>query len=160
MSIATSGAGAGDARIWSQGGSNRLFLGGNNLNIVTIDALNEKVGINTLSPDYELDVCGTIRSKEIIVETGWCDFVFNKDYELRPLEEVKRFIEVNKHLPDVTPGSIVESKGLHVGDASSQMIRKIEELTLYMIQMNDKMIDKDLQISKLQAEIEALKIKK
>lgn len=98
------------------------------------------VGIGTTSPGFKLDVCGTIRAKEIRVETGWCDYVFADDYKLRPLSEVESFINENKHLPDVTAGPIIEGEGLEVGKVSSQMIRKIEELTLYVIELQ-KQVD-------------------
>lgn len=98
------------------------------------------IGVGTLSPAYKLDVCGTIRSKEVRVETGWCDYVFADNYKLRPLEEVESFIKENKHLPDVTKGSIIETEGLEIGKVSSQMIRKIEELTLYVIELQ-KQVD-------------------
>jgi len=118
------------------------------------------VGIKTSpSATYELNVCGQIRAKEVRVQSGWCDYVFNEDYNLLSLEEVKEFIAKNKHLPDVTPGTKIESEGLDVGITSSQMIRKIEELTLYMIEMNDKMKEKDIQINELERQIELLKAK-
>ena len=65
------------------------------------------IGMGTLSPAYKLDVCGTIRSKEVRVETGWLDYVFADNYKLRPLEEVESFIKENKHLPVLSKVSIV-----------------------------------------------------
>ncbi len=115
------------------------------------------VGIKTnYSSTYALNVCGSIRATEVRVQTNWCDYVFNKDYDLKPLEEVEQFIAVNNHLPDVTPGNKIESEGLDVGQTSSQMIRKIEELTLYVIQLNNKMKQKDSQIKELSEAIKTL----
>lgn len=108
-------------------------------------------GLGTTNPQYKLDVCGNARFKEVRVQTGWCDYVFDEEYKLRPLEEVKSFIEENKHLPDVTPGPEIEAEGMEVGKTSSQMIRKIEELTLYMIDLNEK-------VKKLEEENKELKI--
>ena len=104
-----------------------------------------------------LQVQGRVKCSEVLVAAKWWDDVFKSEYNLRPLEEVKAFIAANKHLPDVTPGPVIETEGLEVGKASSQMIRKIEELTLYMIQLNDKMKEKDVQIVELQKQIELLK---
>ena len=48
------------------------------------------VGIGTSNPTYKLSVNGNIRSKEVVVETGWADYVFDEQYKLSPLEEVER----------------------------------------------------------------------
>jgi hypothetical protein len=105
------------------------------------------VGIGTTTPVNKLEVCGTIRSKEIIVETGWCDYVFDEKYSLRTLEDVEAFLSKNKHLPNITPASEIETNGLKVGDMSAKMMEKIEELTLYLIDLNKrvKALEKDNQ---------------
>lgn len=120
---------------------------------------NGNVGVKTSpSTNYALSVCGRVRCDEVRVLTpGWCDYVFERDYGLRPLEEVKQYIDEHKHLPDVTAGSVIEAEGLEVGDMASQMIRKIEELTLYMIELNEKMKEKDRQIEELQQQVKDLK---
>jgi len=97
------------------------------------------VGVGVLSPAYKLDVCGTIRSKEIIVQTGWCDYVFDSSYKLRPLDEVANFVSQNKHLPNIPPASEVETNGVKMGDMSKKMMEKIEEITLYLLDMNTRL---------------------
>ncbi len=111
---------------------------------------NGNVGIGVESPIYKLEVCGTIRAKEVRVETGWCDYVFEKDYNLKSLDEVEKYINENKHLPGIAPASEVEKEGLKVAEMNKAMMEKIEELTLYVIQLS-----KDNK--KLQDEIDALK---
>jgi hypothetical protein len=101
-------------------------------NAITIDRAGD-VGINTTSPNYKLDVKGTIRAEEVIVSTGWSDFVFEDDYKLRSLSEVEHFINRNGHLPDVPSAAEIKAKGVSVGDAQTVLLQKIEELTLYMI---------------------------
>ena len=81
-----------------------------------------------------------MRAKEVRVSTGWCDYVFADDYKLPALSDVEAFIKTNKHLPEVTPGAIIESEGLEIGKTSAQMIKKIEELTLYVIALQ-KQVD-------------------
>jgi hypothetical protein len=93
------------------------------------------LGIGVPHPAYKLDVCGAVRAKEIRVQTGWCDYVFADGYKLPTLTDVEAFIKKNRHLPGVTPGSEIENNGLEVGKVSSQMIKKIEELTLYVIDL-------------------------
>lgn len=120
--------------------------GGDRINVSNASGF---VGINTTAPAYQLDVCGVIRGKEVRVATGWCDYVFAEDYKLAPLSEVEAFINENKHLPEVTPGSIIEAQGLEVGKVSAEMIKKIEELTLYVI-------EQDKQIKNLQSQVNSL----
>lgn len=97
---------------------------------------NGDVGIGTLNPTHRLSVNGTIRAKEIIVNTNWADFVFEEGYKLRPLEEVESFIKENKHLPDMPAASAVQENGVSLGEANTLLLQKLEELTLYMIGLN------------------------
>jgi hypothetical protein len=92
----------------------------------------------TLSSTGNLDVCGRVRAKEILVQIGWCDYVFGKNYRLLSLEEVEEFIGENKHLPNIPKATEVEANGLKVADMSAKMMEKIEELTLYIIDINKR----------------------
>ena len=96
---------------------------------------NGQVGIGTTNPTYALSVNGTIRCKELIVDTGWSDFVFEDSYRLPPLTEVEQFIKENQHLPGVPTEAEVKEKGVSVGNISSKLLQKIEELTLYVIDL-------------------------
>ncbi|MCP9770162.1 hypothetical protein EGI22_19835 [Lacihabitans sp. LS3-19] len=91
------------------------------------------VGIGTTSPNNKLDVLGIIRANEVIVETGWADYVFEEDYKLDKLENVENFIKENKHLPNVPSAKDIEEKGAHVAELMTKMMAKIEELTLHTI---------------------------
>lgn len=105
-------------------------------------AANGNVGIGTSNPTFKLAVNGTIRAMEIRVETGWADHVFGENFRLRPLSEVEQFVRENKHLPDVTPAAEIQADGLQVGKVMTEMMQKIEELTLYVIELkkdNDAM---------------------
>jgi len=94
------------------------------------------VGIGTANTaGYKLAVNGKVRAKEIRVETGWADYVFAPEYKLRPLEEVESFIKANQHLPEIQPASEIQANGLDVAAATTKMMAKIEELTLYLIEM-------------------------
>jgi len=98
------------------------------------------VGIGTTNPTYPLSVNGTIRSKKVIVDTGWSDFVFEDDYSLMPLHKLEHFISKNKHLPEIPTAKEVEESGVSLGDMDAKLLQKIEELTLYTIQQQ-KMIE-------------------
>lgn len=92
------------------------------------------VGIGTTSPTEKLSVNGNIRSKKIIVtQNGWSDYVFNDGYRLRPLTQVANFIKENKHLPDVPTAKEIAKDGIDVGATQAVLLKKIEELTLYII---------------------------
>ena len=110
------------------------------------------IGTTTPSPDYKLSVLGKIRATEIVVETGWSDFVFDDNYSLKTLSEVEKFIKENKHLPDVPSASEVEKNGVSLGKSDSILLQKIEELTLYIIEQNKK-------IENLQKKVEVLENK-
>jgi trimeric autotransporter adhesin len=111
-----------------------LNSGGNGSAQMTL-LLNGNFGIGTLSPAYKLSVNGTIQAKEVRVETGWSDFVFDKNYKLRPLDEVEKYINENKHLPEISSAEEIQKNGLPVAESESKMMQKIEELTLYVIQL-------------------------
>jgi hypothetical protein len=92
------------------------------------------VGIGTQSPSYPLSVNGTIQAKEVLVNTGWSDYVFDSDYRLAPLTEVAEYVQEHHHLPEIPSAAEVAEKGISVGEIQSKLLAKIEELTLHMIQ--------------------------
>jgi hypothetical protein len=97
------------------------------------------VGIATTNPQYKLAVNGNIGAQDIIVtNTGWSDYVFCPGYRLRPLSEVNAFIQANHHLPDIPSESEVKEKGVSVGEMQSKLLAKVEELTLHMIQADER----------------------
>ncbi len=100
---------------------------------------NGNTGIGVVNPVNKLEVCGTIRATEVRVQTGWCDHVFSPSYKLPSLESVKSYIETHQRLPEVTSGDEIERDGLLVGNGMQEQMRKIEELTLYVIEQNEKL---------------------
>ena len=68
----------------------------------------------------------------------WPDYVFEPNFKLRSLAELEFFIKQNKHLPEVPSAAEVEQNGLDLGNSQAVLLKKIEELTLYMIEMNKK----------------------
>ncbi|HEY6170707.1 MAG TPA: hypothetical protein VIX80_00475 [Candidatus Kapabacteria bacterium] len=92
-----------------------------------------------------LGVNGLVLCKELIVKTTspipWPDYVFNADYQLMPLDEVEEFVNTNGHLPDVPSASDIETQGVHVVDMQATLLTKIEELTLYVIQLKKEITE-------------------
>jgi hypothetical protein len=112
------------------------------------------VGIGTTNPDYPLTVNGGAHVKEVRVDINipGPDYVFEKDYQLTSLEEIKNYIDQNKHLPEVPSAKEMEKDGVQLGEMNMLLLKKIEELTLYVIEQNKK-------IDQQQKDIETLKTK-
>ncbi len=117
------------------------------------------VGIGTdATGSHKLAVEGSIGAREIKVEaSGWSDFVFYKDYQLRPLKEIERFISKNKHLPDIPSESDVIKNGINLGEMDAKLLQKIEELTLYAIQQEKRLNSIELKNEQLEKEKKSLK---
>lgn len=110
-----------------------------------------KVGIGMLNPTDKLSVNGNIRAKEIKVENGnWPDYVFDPAHVSMPLIDVERFIKENKHLPEIPSAKEVHESGVNLGEMNAKLLKKIEEMTLYMIEQHKR-------LDKLQAEVDALR---
>ncbi len=99
------------------------------------------VGIGTTNPTHKLAVNGTIKAKEVIVETsGWSDYVFDDDYTLQPLAQVEAHIKVHKHLPGIPSAATVATNGVNVGDMQAALLAKVEELTLHLIAQEKELV--------------------
>jgi hypothetical protein len=99
------------------------------------------IGVGADASSDKFSVNGSIRAKKLTVsQTGWPDYVFESSYPLRTLPEVEKFIIQYKRLPDIPSAKEVEEKGISVGDNQALLLKKMEEMTLYMISMNKEII--------------------
>lgn len=88
-----------------------------------------------------LSVDGLILAKEVkiaIANTHWADYVFDKKYNLMSLKDLEIFISKNKHLPDVPSNTEVENNGIDVIEMNATLLKKVEELTLYLLEQNKR----------------------
>lgn len=113
--------------------------------------------------NYKLFVKGGIRTEQVKVDiaanNGWADYVFKKDYKLMPLKEVEHFITNNGHLPEVPSTEEAIKNGIELKEMNILLLKKVEELTLHLIDQNKQLTDQSSQLKKQNEEIEALKTK-
>ena len=118
---------------------------------INID-INNNIGIGTTDPgSFKLAVEGKIGAHEIVVTMdGWADFVFESNYDLMPLKELETYIQENKHLPEIPTTAEVKKNGISVGEMNAKLLQKVEELTLYVIELQMKNEEQDKIIVELQ----------
>ncbi|MCV9387444.1 hypothetical protein [Reichenbachiella ulvae] len=133
-----------DTKIWSYArnvSESRNFI---TIGRRRIDLSSEKVyldgnlGIGISSPTEKLEVDGMIKSEEVKVEilAGTApDYVFSPDYQLSTLEETAAYIEENHHLPEIPSAAEIEANGVELGEMNMLLLKKIEELTLHVIEL-------------------------
>lgn len=100
-----------------------------------------RIGNVAAPADYKFAINGKMICEELKVKlasSGWPDYVFANDYKLKSLSDLRRFIDQNKHLPGIPAAAEVEKNGIEVGDMQRKLMEKVEELTLYILQLEDK----------------------
>lgn len=101
--------------------------------------------------NYKLSVDGDMIAKRCVIQvTNWADYVFDKDYELLSLNDVASYIETNKHLPGVPSEAQIKKDGIEMGEMNKILMQKVEELTLYMIELQKKNTQLEADIRNLQ----------
>ena len=119
---------------------------------------NVGIGVATVGADYKLYVNGFIKAKKLRVDiNGWADYVFDPSYNLMPLPELAKFISVNRRLPEIPTAAEVEKEGIDVGSNQTALLKKIEELTLYIIEQNKKLESQQMRIEVLEKKMNATK---
>lgn len=151
-------------QFFSGGGSSyRIASWGNNQEADLLTILNSgNVGIGTTDPgSFKLAVEGKLGARKVVVTqvSPWPDYVFSPQYRLPSLNEVERFIQANQHLPEVASAKEVEEKGLDLGDNQTVLLKKIEELTLYLIEQNKRMEQLEKSNEQLKQENQTIKAK-
>jgi hypothetical protein len=119
------------------------------------------VGIGTKNPDQKLTVKGVIHTEEVRVDmtVAGPDYVFEKNYNLLPLSQVESYINQNKHLPEVPSAKEMEENGLNLKEMNLILLKKVEELTLHLIEMKKNQEEQQRENQEQQREIVELKSK-
>jgi len=127
----------------SNGSHSNTYFNAGNVAIGTTD-----------SHGYKLAVNGSIRAQEIKVEAGpWPDYVFKPTYNLPSLTSVKAYIDKNQHLPDMPSEQEVTKNGVNLGEMNKLLLKKLEEVTLYLIEQSKQIKTQQSTITKMQAQI-------
>jgi len=117
-----------------------FFNAATNKSIMFIKQNSGFVGIGTTDPKARLSVNGDIYAKKVrVTPDEWADYVFEPAYVLPSLHEVEQYIKEHKHLPEIPSAKEVSEQGLDVGLNQSKLLKKIEEMTLYLIEQQKKM---------------------
>ncbi|WP_143080976.1 hypothetical protein [Chitinophaga rupis] len=130
--------------------NNVLAVNSYGQNLLMVKA-NGSVGIGTQdTKGYKLAVNGNAIFTRVKVEaySGWPDYVFEKDYQLPALMDIEKYILEHKHLPDVPSAAIVEKEGQDLGEMNKILMRKVEELTLYLIAQDKRIKDLEQALKK------------
>jgi Domain of unknown function (DUF4082)/Bacterial Ig-like domain len=118
------------------GNSAGWILNGTNLVNSNAGFVGIATNINPAPADnaLKLAVNGNIIARKLkITQLDWADYVFEPEYKLRPLKDLENYIHQYNHLPDVPSALEVEKNGIDLGDSQALLLKKIEELTLYII---------------------------
>ena len=121
------------------------------------------VDIDVSSDNYKLFVEDGILSESLRVAVSgaedWADFVFEDNYHLMPLNDVKTYIDKNNHLPNVPSAKQMVEKGLDVLESDAILLRKIEEAYLYILEQEERMLEQQKQIDELKNIVTSLNSK-
>jgi hypothetical protein len=100
------------------------------------------VGIGTTNTHgYQLAVYGKILTEEVMVKhpVNWPDYVFHNNYKLTDLKELEKFVNQNHHLPEIPSEKEVSENGIELAKMNGLLLKKIEELTLYLIEQQKQL---------------------
>nr|WP_315425086.1 hypothetical protein [uncultured Pedobacter sp.] len=112
------------------------------------------IGFGTLNPTEKLSVNGKIRAKEIKVDAAnWPDYVFEDGYKVETLKELESYIRANKHLPGMPSAKDVEGNGLELGEMVKLQQKKIEELTLHLIEKEKQLQNQENKVNQLTSKL-------
>jgi hypothetical protein len=116
------------------------------------------VNINSMPTGYQFAVNGNAIATSMTVKlyANWPDYVFKPDYELPALTDVKTYIDQNHHLPEIPSAAEIAKDGLNLGEMNKLLMKKVEELTLYLIEKDKEQKDLKEKVTILTERIQVL----
>ncbi len=117
-----------------------IYIGGTLLNMIGKQVTIGDFGTQPAT-NFKLSVKGNIICEELVVENygNWPDYVFGPDYQLLDLKDLKAYIEKHQHLPNIPSAQEVSEKGFGVGEINKKLVEKVEELTLYILGLEERL---------------------
>lgn len=153
------GSDQGTADLGADSDGLKFWPGGYNGAPKVVFSLNGNVGIGTAVPDAKLAVNGDIHTREVKVDLNGAmapDYVFEKDYDLLSLDGLESYIAQYKHLPEVPSGPEMEQEGINLKEMNLLLLKKVEELTMYVIEQNKRLEVQESRINAQQEMIQSL----
>ncbi len=143
----TGNGGTNTSSVWNKKTDNIYYNEGN-------------VGIGTSNPDTKLTVKGQIHTEEVIIDLSVPapDYVFKKEYNLRTIKEVEKYINKYSHLPEIPSAKEFAKNGIKQGEMDMNLLKKVEELTLYTIQQEKQIRAQQQKNAALEARLEKLEV--
>lgn len=136
----------------TQDGPESFRVNGSGQTIITssaTDALVIKNASNVVN--FKVKNTGETFSRHVkVMMTAFPDYVFKPGYDLKPLSEVEAYYKKNHHLPEIPSEEEVLKNDLDLGEMNSLLLKKVEELTIYLVEQDKK-------INALSAELSSLK---
>lgn len=122
-------------------------------------SMNVGIGTNNVPNGYKLAVDGKVIAEEITIKLSeqWPDYVFEEEYPLMPINELEAYIKANKHLPNVPSEQEVGNNGVDLGEMNALLLRKMEEMTLYIIESHAKQLKMEAKLDSLNLVIKTMK---
>lgn len=117
-----------------------------------------RIGTTEKAAGYLVNVGGRIIAEEVRVQlvASWPDYVFKDDYDLMPLADLENFIEKNNRLPGFPKADVIEKEGTDLGETQRKLMEKVEELTLYILDLHNTNKQQQTEIERLKTEFQMI----
>lgn len=126
-----------------------IYSNVHNKDVFTVYGDGKVVIENASGPTFQLESNGLLRARHVRVDVDtWPDYVFESEYDLTSLEETKKYIEENGHLPNIPSAEVMEDGGMDVAKMNKLLLEKIEELTLHLIEQSERISELEQQLEK------------